>query len=761
MPPRRRPISVEWAKSLVGLSMKVPDYWWDGCKGYRLHDGVIDSYCEISQRWNLLLDTKEDDALYLMAYEAIYKYADFDSSTYNEFQLTQQPIRDGDDEIQTETKKYFRTEAEEWNEIVIEDGDTDTGGRPIDPIEWEGDEEFTIKITDEELASLRDIDGEIRFEKVFQWCLPRFGDDDDQTLFEFQAARMRNYMRKRVLESGFKPRYYKGDKVITGDHVARFYGACLCRMIHGGRSIEQIFSTREIMDAVPSIRESMTKACLEDLTTCLHYSDDWDPECGGDWDDIYDDPKVMAPPGTAKHRLKHGLLEDGYNKRWQAIVNFGKWITTDESRVGGWYHSCMTIGPEPKPIQTGATIHTICITTGPLSTYKLFARVYGGQFDEDIPEINDYGKYKMISLYDLMLSPFKHKGHCVVMDSAYMSDAMCQVGREEWKINMVGTCQTNRTGAGSLGKATVAARGIKVGTHQSVMYQHKDKPITYAIWADNNYVKTLSNFHGPNLLRGGIQRKLRDPVTFRRNKDFTDVDCPEQQWVYCQTYHLIDKGNGAEAKYDLSTESHLHGWSPKLAARFFNMNLNNAYNIYKSLYNKYHPDRTPMLMRSCINDLTHSLLQQGSEIRTRGFGDAPSATKDITTTSSSLDGRKLRSDAVRQHFTSPTATERQPGRVHISVPVVVKKNTATSYCKYHNCPVKNTGAKRKRAYMSKYACEDCSLEKGVDFFLCNSTKSVGGNLVVVDCHTAYHVEKKLYTAPSPVIKSSTVIGLTG
>ena len=58
----------------------------------------------------------------------------------------------------------------------------------------------------------------------------------------------------------------------------------------------------------------MTKAALEDLTTCLHYSDDWDPECGGDWDAIYDDPKVVAPPGTADHRFKHGVLEDGYNK---------------------------------------------------------------------------------------------------------------------------------------------------------------------------------------------------------------------------------------------------------------------------------------------------------------------------------------------------------------------------------------------------------------------------------------------------------------
>jgi hypothetical protein len=65
---------------------------------------------------------------------------------------------------------------------------------------------------------------------------------------------MRNYMKKRVLGENYKPRYYTGDKVIIGDHVARFYGACLGRMLNNsGRSIDQIFSTREILDAVPSI----------------------------------------------------------------------------------------------------------------------------------------------------------------------------------------------------------------------------------------------------------------------------------------------------------------------------------------------------------------------------------------------------------------------------------------------------------------------------------------------------------------------------
>jgi hypothetical protein len=37
-------ISTVWAESLIGLSMKGPDYWWDGCNGYKLHDGKVDSF---------------------------------------------------------------------------------------------------------------------------------------------------------------------------------------------------------------------------------------------------------------------------------------------------------------------------------------------------------------------------------------------------------------------------------------------------------------------------------------------------------------------------------------------------------------------------------------------------------------------------------------------------------------------------------------------------------------------------------------------
>jgi hypothetical protein len=81
--------------------------------------------------------------------------------------------------------------------------------------------------------------------------------------------------------------------------------------------------------------------------------------------------------------------------------------------------------------------------------------VYGGKGDEDINVHNEHTvtKLRMVSLYDLMLDPFKHKGHCVVMDSAYMGNAMCQVGQEEWGINMVGTVQSSHTGGGRLEKA--------------------------------------------------------------------------------------------------------------------------------------------------------------------------------------------------------------------------------------------------------------------------------------------------------------------
>jgi hypothetical protein len=155
---------------------------------------------------------------------------------------------------------------------------------------------------------------------VFEWCLPRFGDDNSETLFEFQAARMRNYMTKRVVEDGWTPKFYKYEGVITADHVARFHGATLAKMLMGNRSIEQIFCSGEYFNAVIAIQESMPKNALEDLTGCLHYSDNWDVKGNNNWDDVYEDLKVVADESMASHRLKHGILEDGYNKVCPSVL---------------------------------------------------------------------------------------------------------------------------------------------------------------------------------------------------------------------------------------------------------------------------------------------------------------------------------------------------------------------------------------------------------------------------------------------------------
>ena len=91
----------------------------------------------------------------------------------------------------------------------------------------------------------------------------------------------------------------------------------------------------------------------------------------------------------------------------------------------------MICGPKPKPIRTQATLHTSCVTHGPLSTYKVFAQVYGGAKNEDLSNnkhTNTTNLQKWVNLYNLILEPFKGKGRCVTMDSAYMSDIMAQIG---------------------------------------------------------------------------------------------------------------------------------------------------------------------------------------------------------------------------------------------------------------------------------------------------------------------------------------------
>jgi hypothetical protein len=72
------------------------------------------------------------------------------------------------------------------------------------------------------------------------------------------------------------------------------------------------------------------------------------------------------------------------------------------------------------------------------------------------------------------------------------------------------------------------------------------------MWSDNALIRTLSNFHGSEILEvgmGALQKKRDSKGKQERTK--TEVPCPVQTRDYCNTFHLINKGNGAEANYDL------------------------------------------------------------------------------------------------------------------------------------------------------------------------------------------------------------------
>ena len=90
----------------------------------------------------------------------------------------------------------------------------------------------------------------------------------------------------------------------------------------------------------------MPQDAFKDLWRCMYFADDWEEEDEG-WSERYGDKRMSMAEGIAYHQRKFGMLEAGYNRQWQAIVNFGWCMTADESRIVGWYPLPMTIGPEP------------------------------------------------------------------------------------------------------------------------------------------------------------------------------------------------------------------------------------------------------------------------------------------------------------------------------------------------------------------------------------------------------------------------------
>ena len=294
---------------------------------------------------------------------------------------------------------------------------------------------------------------------------------------------------------------------------------------------------------------------------------------------------------------------------------------------------------------------------------------------------------------------------------------------------------------------------MKVGTYETRFFQHRMKNLVFALWADNNIVKTLSNFHSPELLEAGHGVLRRRRVDGLREQERTAVQCPLQQKDYSETFHLIDKGNGKESHYDMGGQTKGHNWAPKLTMRFWNMGLGNAHTMYSALCKKFTPNRKVQTMDQCMKILAHSLMQRGPPMR-KQVPEHPAYERDLTNVFDWGTGRKIRSDTQghmsqgvargnSSYVLAPHQRERdlkakqkkQQWRIHQSV-----AGGKSGYCKWIGCPgLKQCKAKQKRSYRTYMRCEECTAQLGKEMFLCNDVKSG----TAVNCHFAHH--KKYHT----------------
>ena len=122
------------------------------------------------------------------------------------------------------------------------------------------------------------------------------------------------------------------------------------------------------------------------------------------------------------------------------------------------------------------------------------------------------------------------------------------------------------------------------------------------------------------------------------------VSCPTQQKDYSQTFHLIDKGNGKESKYDMGGQTKGHNWAPKFVMRYWNFNLGNAHTMYEALVSTYTPDCCKMDMDECVCFLAHLLMQRGNKMRTQ-VPEHPNFSRDLTNVFDFGSDRKICSNA--------------------------------------------------------------------------------------------------------------------
>ena len=142
------------------------------------------------------------------------------------------------------------------------------------------------------------------------------------------------------------------------------------------------------------------------------------------------------------------------------------------------------------------------------------------------------GQQKFVNLFEIMLAQFRGKGHHATCDLAYMGDIMALIARNVWKINMVGTIQANQTGA-PMAASVKGPLSMKKKTYEYKLWQHNTESLVAAVWSDNNLVKTLSNYHQPQIIPAGMMRRKIGPTGWYKREESIRGRCAHaKRWLF-------------------------------------------------------------------------------------------------------------------------------------------------------------------------------------------------------------------------------------
>ena len=83
------------------------------------------------------------------------------------------------------------------------------------------EEFFRPNLSDDELKTMFDEHGDIRFSKIFEWMIPTFA---GVSFCDFLSTRMRNFMLRSIKDNGWTPKNYCPANTLHASLDANWHG---------------------------------------------------------------------------------------------------------------------------------------------------------------------------------------------------------------------------------------------------------------------------------------------------------------------------------------------------------------------------------------------------------------------------------------------------------------------------------------------------------------------------------------------------------